>query len=69
MQGLTSDDYRRKLDELDRLINDPDVPIQPALSWHLLDEVARLERLDKSSSFDGEIPILEAPLPFPHLAN
>jgi hypothetical protein len=30
--------YAQKLDELDRLLNDPDVPMQPALIWRLLDE-------------------------------
>jgi hypothetical protein len=28
MQGTPSDDYVRKLDELDRLLNDPDVPMR-----------------------------------------
>ena len=37
--SMTSADYVRKLDELDRLLNDPDVPIQPELIWCLLDEV------------------------------
>ena len=41
---MTSTDYVRKLDELDRLLNDPDVPIQPELIWCLLDEVMKLER-------------------------
>jgi len=39
MQPMT-DDYARKLNELDRLLNDPDVPLQPALVWRLLDEVS-----------------------------
>jgi hypothetical protein len=43
MQGITDDDAR-KLDELDRLLNDPDVPLQPALIWHLLDEVSGQRR-------------------------
>lgn len=46
MQGSTSDDYVRKLDELDRLLNDPDVPMQPALIWRLLDEIAKWEHHD-----------------------
>ena len=29
-----------KLDELDRLLNDPDVPAQPARLWALLAEVS-----------------------------
>ena len=36
---MTEDDCTRMLDELDRLLNDPDVPLRPALIWHLLDKV------------------------------
>jgi hypothetical protein len=42
MQRMT-DDYARKLDELDRLLNDPNVPMQPALIWRLLDEISKHE--------------------------
>jgi hypothetical protein len=38
---VTNDDYARTLDELDRLLNDPDVPMQPALIWRLADEVLK----------------------------
>jgi hypothetical protein len=41
-------DYVRKLEELDRLLNDPDVPIQPELIWCLLDEVAKWKSADTS---------------------
>jgi hypothetical protein len=41
MQGMTDDNYGQKLDELDRLLNDPDVPMQPTLIWHLLGEVSK----------------------------
>ncbi len=34
-------DYDRKLDELDRLLNDPDVPMEPDRVWSLLAEIAR----------------------------
>jgi hypothetical protein len=34
-------EYSRKLDELDRLLNDPDVPMQPDRIWSLLADVAR----------------------------
>jgi hypothetical protein len=37
---MTNEDYARKLDELERLLNDCDVPMQPALIWRLLDEVS-----------------------------
>jgi hypothetical protein len=37
---MTETEYAHKLDELDRLLNDPDVPIQPARVWSLLAEIA-----------------------------
>jgi len=33
-------EYSRKLDELDRLLNDPDVPMQPDRIWALLADVS-----------------------------
>ena len=38
---MNKTDYARKLDELDRLLNDPDVPMQPQLVWSLLAEISR----------------------------
>jgi hypothetical protein len=49
VEGTTATDYVRKLDELDRLLNDPDVPIQPELIWCLLDEAANAVRLTKET--------------------
>ncbi len=40
---MTSAEYARKLDELDRLLNDPDVPMQPDRIWSLLADVSRPE--------------------------
>jgi hypothetical protein len=40
---MTGAEYSRKLDELDRLLNDPDAPMQPDRVWHLLAEVSRPE--------------------------
>lgn len=37
---MSEADYARKLDELDRLLNDPDVPMQPDRIWALLADVA-----------------------------
>lgn len=34
-------DYNCKLDELDRLLNDPDSPMDPSKVWILLAEVSR----------------------------
>jgi hypothetical protein len=45
MQGVTEDDYARTLNELDRLLNDPDVPLRPGLIWRLLDKVSEQDRL------------------------
>ena len=39
--GHVRQDYARKLDELERLLNDPDVPMQPGLVWSLLDEISQ----------------------------
>ncbi len=38
---MTEADYTRKLDELERLLNDPDTRMEPAQVWSLLDELAR----------------------------
>ena len=40
---MSTAEYSRKLDELDRLLNDPDVPMQPDRIWSLLADVARPE--------------------------
>jgi hypothetical protein len=40
---MSSAEYYRKLDELDRLLNDPDVPMQPERIWSLLADVSRPE--------------------------
>ena len=34
-------DYNRKLDELDRLLNDPDSKMEPERVWSLLAEISR----------------------------
>ncbi|HSU06436.1 MAG TPA: peptide chain release factor 1 [Acetobacteraceae bacterium] len=38
---MTEIEYARKLDELDRLLNDPDVPMEPEKVWSLLAEIAQ----------------------------
>ena len=38
---MTDAEYARKLDELDRLLNDPDVPMEPGKVWSLLAEIAQ----------------------------
>jgi hypothetical protein len=41
MQDMTDHEYARKLDEIDRHLNDPDVPLQPGLIWRLVNEVSQ----------------------------
>lgn len=38
---MTEADYEGKLNELDRLLNDPDAPVQPQRVWALLAEIAQ----------------------------
>jgi hypothetical protein len=40
---MTEADYTRKLDELDRLLNDPEVPMEPARVWSLLAEISEYD--------------------------
>jgi hypothetical protein len=51
MQNIACNDYERKLDELDCLLNDPDVPFQPALVWRVVDEVAECGSTKARSRF------------------
>ncbi len=40
---MTESEYALKLDELERLLNDPDVPMQPSRVWSLLAELSEHE--------------------------
>jgi hypothetical protein len=44
---MSTGEYRRKLEELDRLLNDPDVPMQPDRIWSLLADVSLPEVTSK----------------------
>jgi len=46
---MTEIEYTRKLDELDRLLNDPDVPMEPAKVWSLLAEISARAPLPAAS--------------------
>jgi hypothetical protein len=43
---MTNDYRSTKLDELDRLLNDPDLPIRPDMVWGLLNEIIRAGSVD-----------------------
>jgi hypothetical protein len=47
-EQMTERDYDSKLDELERLLNDPDVNLEPARVWSLLAEVSHHDRGDFS---------------------
>ncbi len=38
---MTDTEYARKLAELDRLLNDPEVPMRPGDVWDLLAEISQ----------------------------
>jgi hypothetical protein len=38
---MTQQDFEQKLDELDRLLNDPEVQLEPNRVWSLLAEVTQ----------------------------
>ena len=40
---MTERDKNAKLIELERLLNDPDTPMQPGRIWTLVDELMELE--------------------------
>ena len=42
-------DYASKLDELDRLLNDPEVPMEPARVWSLLAELSDADSVPVAS--------------------
>jgi hypothetical protein len=53
--AMTDRDYQLKLDELDRLLNDPDSAIEPSKVWSLLAEISHrdLAKANKNSSRPG----------------
>jgi hypothetical protein len=54
--SMSTAEYSRKLDELDRLLNDPDVPMQPDRIWSLLADVSRPEAPPAASAICEKQP-------------
>ena len=52
---MTETEYTHKLDELDRLLNDPEVALEPAKVWTLLDEISVQNRKAHPASPDRQI--------------
>ncbi len=57
---MTDRDYQQKLEQLDRLLNDPDVTMEPNLVWSLLAEVSRNEAAGAAWAIDNAIPLRRA---------
>ncbi len=52
--AMTDADYAAKLEQIDRLLNDPETPMQPALVWSLLAEMeSHHAQAPQSSSANG----------------
>ncbi len=51
---MTETEYALKLDELDRLLNDPDVRMEPARVWSLLAEISAREKAGTGSAASGD---------------
>jgi hypothetical protein len=51
---MTEAEHAHKLDELERLLNDPDVPMEPGRVWSLLAEISALENARLCSSMSGD---------------
>ena len=51
---MTEDDYARKLNELDTLLNDPDVPMDPSRIWSLLAELSQRERAPRAPAISKQ---------------
>jgi hypothetical protein len=65
---MTETEYARKLEELDRLLNDPDVPMEPARVWSLLAEIAQKDASGgRAMACDGFPSPSVAPLAAPPL--
>jgi hypothetical protein len=53
--SMTDAEYCLKLDELDQLLNDPDVPMQPDRIWSILADVSRRDLPAAGRTAAGEM--------------
>jgi len=63
---MTNEDYYQRLDELDRLLNDPTVPIEPARIWRLIEELAEHDSLVLATIAENRKGVTENGQPTPH---
>lgn len=50
---MTDSDYAQKLEQLDHLLNDPNVSMQPSLVWALLAEISRHDAAEAPRAVAG----------------
>lgn len=62
--SMTDAEYSRKLDELDQLLNDPDVPMEPDRIWSILADVSRrhLPQAGRAGLSDGSAGAVSHPV-------
>ena len=46
---MTQAEYEWKLDQIDRLLNDPSAPVDPARVWSLLAEIAQFNTIQRDT--------------------
>jgi hypothetical protein len=51
---MTEAEYAHKLDELERLLNDPEVQMEPARVWSLLAEISAREKSGTTLRSSGD---------------
>ena len=51
---MTETEYAHKMDELERLLNDPEVQMEPARVWSLLAEISAREKAGGSPRLAGD---------------
>jgi hypothetical protein len=60
---MTQDEYARKMQELDTLLNDPDVRMDPARVWSLLADLSGRETGSQAQRGPGRSTALAATCP------
>jgi hypothetical protein len=51
---MTETEYAHKLDEIERLLNDPEVQMEPARVWSLLAEISACEKAGGAARLSGD---------------
>ena len=55
---MTTTEYEQKLDEVDRLLNDPETPLDPSRIWRLIGDIAIHEAARRARRHDQQAEVL-----------